>query len=116
MSYASKFNKPSVSFNYEIPESHNFAKPSELYSEHGSDYTYTVRSMYINTKGKFGAEPVIITDECLMNAPKHVLDAVQTMLTDETAIELINSGKIGFKLYEYSNQYGKQYSITWLDI
>lgn len=116
MSIANRFNSSSVKFNYEIPETHNFVKPSELVTAHGLEQAYTVRSMYVNTKGKYGDEPVIICDECLLNAPQHTLDAVREILQDSDAIDAINNGKLGFKFYQYKNKYGEQYSLTWIDL
>lgn len=116
MSFANRFNSPSLKFDFKIPEEHVFAKPVELVHAHGIDKVYTVRSMYINTKGKYGDEPVIVCDECLLNAPKHVVEVCKTILNDADAVKDINSGKVGFKLYKYTNDYGDQYSLMWVDL
>lgn len=116
MSFANKHNAPAALFNYEIPETHQFAKPSHLVAEYGEDKVHKVKSIYINKKGKFGEEPVIVTDECLVNAPAHMVDAVKEIFQDEDSVNLINTGKVGFKFYEYTNKFGQQHSIVWVDI
>lgn len=116
MSIANKYNSATVKFNFEIPETYVFAKPSDLVQAHGINHIHKVRSLYINTKGKYGNEPVIVTDTCLLNAPSHVCDVVQAMLTDDETIKAINDGKLGFHFYEYQNQYGNQYSLVWRDL
>lgn len=116
MSFAARYNTPSVKFDFKIPETHNFAKPLDLVNAHGIEKVYTVRSIYINGKGKYGDEPVIVCDECLVNAPKHVVDVCKQILQDDEAILDINHGKVGFKFYEYENEHGRQFSLIWVDL
>lgn len=116
MSFAKLHNTAVASFNFETPAHFTYQKPVDLAQEKGLDHVYKVNAIYINRKGKYGDEPVIITDECIVNAPSHLVDTVKNILTDENSVKLINDGKVGFKLYEYENKKGVQHGLTWVDL
>lgn len=116
ISLANVLNKSEPKFTFNIPESHQFVKPAELVETHGVEQVYKVMGMYVNTKGKYGDEPVLILDNCLLNAPAHLLDAVRNILDNEQYIELVNKGRVGVKFYQYKNQYGVQYGVQWVDL
>lgn len=83
------------------------------------DATHKLLGLFINSKGKFGAEPnAIIDHKIIVNLPRHLLDTVNELLDDNKYIEYIRQGHVGFKVYQYhSNKYNKDaYSVTWLDI
>lgn len=115
MGYASKFNK-GARFTYTTPEGLGYATLSDLVKAHGLDKVYTVHALYINTKGKFGDQPLIVTDEAQVNAPSHLLDTVKDIRSDSEAVAQINANKFGFKIYEYEGKNGNGYSVEWVDI
>lgn len=115
-SFAAKHNVKPNPFTFKTPEMHPFKKPAELVNENGIDKTYIVRAMYVNKGGQFGDEPVIVTDEFILNAPSHILDTVRGVIDDSESCHLINDGEVAFKLYEYKNKYGQQFSVTWVDV
>lgn len=83
------------------------------------DATHKILGLFINNKGKFGAEPnAIIDHKIIVNMPRHLLDTVNELLDDNKYIEYIRQGHVAFKVYQYhSNKYNKDaYSVTWLDI
>lgn len=116
MSFAKRFNKVKARFVYKVPEETPFASPSELVELNGIDKVYPLRACYINKKGYYGEEAVLITDTHFVNAPKHILEVAKDILNDEQSIQLINDGKVGFKLYQYVNKFGKQIGIEWVDL
>ena len=116
MSFAKKFNTVKVQFTHEPSDNTPFAKPSELIALNGIDTTYTLKGCYINKKGLYGAEPVLITDTHFVNAPSHLIEVIQTVLKDENSIKLVNLNKVGFKFYEYENKYGQQFGVEWVDL
>ncbi len=73
-----------------------------LYEEN-TDLIYPIRSIYINTKSKFGDAPVIVSDGFNINLPKHMAATVIEMLQDPEAMALIRAGKVGIKVYTYEN-------------
>lgn len=116
MSFAKKHNVQPSPFTFKTPEGHPYVKPIDLVNAHGIDTVYTIRAMYINKGGKFGDEPVIITDDFILNAPHHLVNAVQGIINDGESTQLVNSGQAAFKLYEYQNAKGNQLGVTWCDV
>ena len=79
---------------------------------------HKVLGFFVNSKGKFGAEPnAILENNLIANLPRHLLDTVNQMLDDNRYIEYIKEGHVGFTIYQYhTNKYNKDaYSVTWLD-
>ena len=72
--------------------------------EDDSNLIHPVRSIYINTKSKFGDAPVVVSDGYNINLPKHMAATVTEMLQDQEAMVLIRAGKVGIKVYEYTNE------------
>lgn len=72
--------------------------------EQNPDLIHTIRSIYINTKSKFGDAPVVVSDGYNINLPKHMCATVQEMLGDPEAMALIRAGKVGIKVYTYTNE------------
>lgn len=116
MSFAKRFNKAAPKFTYKAPENTPFASAKELVQMNGIDTVYPLRACYINKKGYYGEEAVLITDSHFVNAPKHTLEVVQEILNDEYAIQQINDGNVGFKFYNYKNRFGDQLGIEWVDL
>ena len=80
---------------------------------------HKVLGFFVNSKGKFGAEPnAILENNLIANLPRHLLDTVNQMLDDNRYIEYIKDGHVGFTIYKYhANKYNKDaYSVTWLDL
>ena len=80
---------------------------------------HKVLGFFVNSKGKFGAEPnAILENNLIANLPRHLLDTVNQMLDDNRYIEYIKEGHVGFTIYQYhTNKYNKDaYSVTWLDL
>lgn len=116
MSFAKLHNVAIAHFDFETPSDFEYKKPAHLVVEHGVDKVYPVKALYINKKGQYGDEPVIVTDEFILNAPSHLVDSVKGILLDEKSVKMINDGKVGFKFYEYKNSKGNQVGVTWVDI
>ena len=72
--------------------------------EESPDLIHPIRSIYINTKSKFGDAPVVVSDGYNINLPKHMCATVQEMLQDSEAMALIRAGKVGLSIYEYTNE------------
>lgn len=104
-------------FAFEMTGEPVFKKLSELYSENGKDFMYTVRSIYINKKGKYGDSPVIVSDNFSVSLPTHLLGTVQDLLSQDIFYDMVNRGKVWFTIYEFeSPTYNtKGYSINWVE-
>ena len=118
MGIANKYNKTKV-FNFSIPSEFKYVSLSELYQRNGANKVYKVMAMYINRKSRYGDAPIIATDSELVNIPAHMLDTVKIMLQDDEVIEAVNTGKLGFTIYQYENKqqgHNLYFSINWVDM
>lgn len=115
MSFAKKHNQGKNPFNFELKGDMPFKKPAELVDDNGLDKVYQIKGFYINKHGKFGDEPVIVTDGCLVNAPSHMVNTVKDIMSDSESVHLVNNGEAWFKFYHYENQYGDQYGVEFCD-
>ena len=113
-----KFNNDIAKFVFEPSKDFTFKTLEELYKENGKDKVYTVKGMYINTKGMYGANPVIVCGEYYVSLPKHLISTVKEIRGDRQLVNDINNDKVGFEIYEYvQHNYNRTcYSINWLDI
>ena len=116
MSFAKKYNVVKPSFDFKPSDDAPFIKPSELVQLNGIDAVYPLRACYINKKGLYGDEPVLITDTHIVNAPNLLVETVENVLKDANEVKLINACKVGFKFYQYENRYGIQHGIQWVDL
>lgn len=114
---AKKYNKGSV-FTFKAPDSFEYTSLDELYHNNEHDWVYPVKALFINKKSKYGDHPVIVTDNEYVSVPKHLTDTVKAMIADDEAVDAINSGKLGFTIYEYVDSKYKRtcYSVTWIDM
>ena len=87
-----------------------------LYIKDGENTSYKVLGVYINEKGKFGAEPLAIIDGFKVNLPKHILKDVEMILDNEDMIQAINEGHLGFQIEPYENARGQFYSVRWVEL
>ena len=113
MAFAARHNAVTFDIN---TEGMTYFSLSDLYDNEGAGIIYPVRGLYINTKSKFGAAPVAIADDKLINLPSHLTDTVRNILSNEEDIADIKAGKVGFTIYEYISHNRKCYSINWEDM
>lgn len=124
MGLMSKFNLQSPFSDIET-KGLQYKSLEDLFGHYGADHTYKVRGLFVNSKRKYGAQPVGILEDCLVNLPRYTLEAVQEMLDTDEIIEAIKSDKVGFSIYKYENSYSLDtstgeikdfYGIKWLDL
>lgn len=114
MGIANKYNRGSV-FTVR-PQGQTYYTLEELFNQNRKEHI--VLAMYVNTKGKFGPTPTILTSECFINLPQHLTETVKEMIDDKEVVDAVNSGNLGIEIYQYfSNKYHKNcYSINWVDL
>lgn len=90
----------------------------ELYAEFGPDEIYTIKGIWINSKGIYDDAPVVATEDFYVNFPAHLTGVSKAIIEDKKCISAINNGKCGFKIVTYvKSKYNKTcYSIEWVDI
>jgi hypothetical protein len=113
MSILDKYNKKSM-FKYDNGKEREYINLQGLVNENGIDSVYTIHALFINTKSRYGDAPLIVIDDYLVNAPRHLLSVVEDMRNDPEVIELINKRKIGFKIYSYQGKNGSGFSVEWV--
>lgn len=117
MSFAKRFNTPTANFDFEMKGKElPYCNAKQLADQNGLEAVYQVKMLYINKSGHYGDSPCIVTGGNIVNAPSHLIDSVKDIIIDPPSISLINAGYVGFRIYEYENKFGKQYSIEWVDI
>ena len=109
-------NKGIRKFDYEITENHEYKRLEQLYKEN-KDGVYIVRMFYTNKKSLYGENEVVVTDDYIINLPKHLTETVEKIVNNEDYLKLINEGKFVFNIYEYEYKLGKEvkkaYSVNW---
>ena len=112
-SVAEKYNTKKI-FDIDT-EDFEYKSLEELFVD--EETVYPVCGLYINTKGNFGDEPILATDEFYVNLPHHMADMVKEIIADEDAVASINDGYVGFTIYQYhQKKYNKDcYNIRWVD-
>lgn len=114
--FTDKYNKTYAKFNFEPKEDFTFHSLKDMYNGKKGNNKYIVLGIYINRKSKFGDAPVIVSEECYINLPKHLLDTVKEMLEDEELVTAINNREFGVEVYEYETNGKICYSVNWVDM
>lgn len=119
-SFSKKFNTKKI-FNIET-ENFEYITLEDLYlnaqaTEH-PDAPFTIRGIYINSKGLFEPTPVAALDDCYVNLPAHLTQACKDMINDPIAVIAINQGRCGFRIETYFQKKYKRncFSIEWVDL
>lgn len=115
MSILDKYNKGNP-FEFEAPEDFKFVKPKEIFEDKNEDNKRLLKSLFINTKSKFGDSPVAVTTTELVNLPNHMANDVKEMMQDDEVIELVNKDKVMIEVYTYENSYGTCYGVKFEEI
>lgn len=117
MSFASKHNRGSIDWGIDSKE-FPFLDRKELLATDGEDVVYTVRGLYINTKGNFDDHPVAILDTAKVDLPSHMTEEVKNILASSEDVQDILDGKVGFSLYPYKSEKFKKDCVgaRWVDI
>lgn len=117
MTFSKKHNSSTPKFSFEIPNHFEYYDLKQLSKKYKTLYKeYRINAIYINKKGKYGHQAVIVTDNELVNAPLHMTDTFKEILADSDSIGMIESGVAGFKIYAYENEYGKQAGLEFVDL
>lgn len=122
MSFASKYNKGSR-FNYRFSKKEEYITLREAVTKYGIDTTYTIHSMYLNSKGMYGTHPVIVAsangmkvDIKCFDIPKHMTKTISDMISDIDVINSVNDGLAGFRIVSYLDRNNiERYSIEFID-
>lgn len=114
MSFAKIYNKVTFSVN---TEGFDYCKLKDLYSEKTKNTVYPLDGLFVN-KSPLGLSPVFICGELkkLVNAPAHLAETCQRILSDSDAIDAIERGKVGFTIYPYTARGKECYGVRFVDL
>lgn len=121
MSFAQKHKKGVIDWGIDT-EDFEYFKLSELYEMNGKDEVYILKGVFINKNKpekqlkEYGASPVGILEDKLVNLPNHMLEEVEGILKDEEDITSIMNGEAIFKIREYEKFSKKCYGIDWQEV
>ena len=91
--------------------------PFKKLSEFEVGDTFTIRGLYINSKGKYKPHPVAILDDVKVDLPEHLTEAIKQILDDPVKCKAVDEGKCGAEVYKYDSSQRKDcYSINFIDI
>ena len=116
MSFATRHNKKGVDWEVNT-EGFEYKTREELYKKK-AEAVYQVRGFYINTKGRFGEHPVMISDKFFIDLPDYMTDEIKETLKSEEDIDEIKKGTVGAKIVEFTDKnFGRTcYGIEWVEI
>ena len=99
-----------------------YFKLADLYEMNGKDEKYELKGVFINRNKpekqlkEFGASPVGILADKLINLPNHMVSEVEEILKDQEDIESIMNGEAVFKIREYESHGKTCYGIDWQEV
>lgn len=105
-----KYSNGGAKFEYDNEKERDYIKLGEL----DMSKTYPIEALFINTKGKFGDQGVIISGDYIVNLPNHLIEMIEDMRKDEEMVDAINQRLFDFEIYEFeSKKYNrKSHSIN----
>lgn len=111
-----KFNHTSP-FTFKAGDGFKYYSLKQLAEGNKPDTVYRVMALFINDKGRYGDQPLVLTPYFYVNLPSHLCNDVTDMIRDPEIVEQINAGKAGFKIRSYTNRNGgTSYSVEWVDV
>ena len=114
MSFASRHNKGAIDWNIKT-DGFEYKKREDMFKD-SPEAVYTIRGLYINTKGKFGNHPVAILENCFVDLPMHMTDEVIDILKSAEDVEDIKAGRVGIKLEDYEANGKTCVGVRWMDV
>ena len=95
----------------------DWKKLEELYKFDPNEI-HLITGAFISENSKYGRRPYLSTTKHAVYLPAHRLADVETILSDETIVEQINSGHAAFTVVTYpSKKFGKDcYDVFFIDL
>lgn len=95
-----KYSNGGVKFDYDNEKERDYIKLGEL----DMSKTYPIEALFINTKGKFGDQGVIISGDYIVNLPNHLTEMIEEMRQDSEMVDAINQRLFDFEIYEFESK------------
>lgn len=95
-----KYSNGGAKFEYDNEKEREYIKLGEL----DMSKTYPIEALFINTKGKFGDQGVIISGDYIVNLPNHLTEMIEEMRQDSEMVDAINQRLFDFEIYEFESK------------
>lgn len=95
-----KYSNGGAKFEYDNEKEREYIKLGEL----DMSKTYPIEALFINTKGKFGDQGVIISGDYIVNLPNHLTEMIEDMRQDAEMVDAINQRLFDFEIYEFESK------------
>lgn len=121
MTFGKKYGRKSVTWKVNT-QGRKYFKLEELAKQYEPEHKYIIDCMFINDKSQYGESPVVgvadLKESYMVNLPKHKLQDVKDMLSDQEAIEAVQLGRAGFVIRTYNPKGSNRicYTVDWIDI
>lgn len=122
-SYFSQFNRE---FLFELPEDLMALPKEEKYlgtaeaAERYGDEVVPIIAFGISTnhspKAKTERNGWVATESNIINVPAHQIPEIEKMMQDMNAVRLCKEGHLGIQFIGYTNDWGDQVKVKWMDI
>lgn len=118
MSFAKRHKKGLIDWGVNT-EGFEYFKLQDLFEMNGADEVYTLKGVFINKNKtekqlkEYGASPVGILEDKLINLPNHMLCEVEEILKTQEDIDDIIAGNAIFKIREYESHGKTCFGIDW---
>lgn len=101
-----KYSNGGAKFEYDNEKEREYIKLGEL----DMRKQYPIEALFINTKGKFGDQGVIISGDYIVNLPQHLTEMIEEMRQDSEMVEAINDRLFDFEIYEFESKKYNRFS------
>ena len=58
----------------------------------------------------------VATEQNMINVPYHQLPELERMMNDANAVKLCKQGHLGIQFIGYTNEWGDQFKVKWVDM
>lgn len=120
MTFGSKYGRSKASFHVNT-KGRTYYKLIDLANQYEPGHTFIIDCAFINN-GQYGESAAVgvadVSAPFMVNLPGHLTSQVRDMLQDADAVEAIQVGKAGFRIYEYVPKGSNKvcYSVEWVDV
>ena len=122
MNYFSQFNKE---YLFELPQELIDKPKEEKYlgtaaaAEMFGDEVVGIIAYGVSTnhspKAKTERNGWVATEDNIINVPAHQIPELERMMNDPNAVKLCKQGHLGIQFVSYTNEWGDQYKVKWVD-
>lgn len=121
--YFSQFNKEFL-FDLpqellDLPKEEKYLSTADAAQRYG-DEVVSIIAFGVSTnhspKAKTERNGWVATENNIINVPAHQIPEVEKMMNDPNAVKLCKQGHLGIQFIGYTNEWGDQFKVKWVDV